>query len=81
MTGHCPLKDRFFEALQLVALPLRILISLFFDYRNSQRMPADVTEALVEIFMKEGAMDATTAEEFLKTLERTRHFQSETWAQ
>lgn len=44
-------------------------------------MPADVTEALVEIFMKEGAMDATTAEEFLKTLERTRHFQSETWVQ
>ncbi|CAH3041690.1 unnamed protein product [Porites lobata] len=47
---------------------------------NSQRMPADVTEALLEIFMKEGTMDATAAEEFLKTLERTRHFQSETWA-
>ena len=72
----------FFEALQLVALPLRFLIifSLFFNYRNSQRMPTDVTEALLEIFMKEGAMDETTAEEFLKTLERTRHFQSETWA-
>ena len=43
-------------------------------------MPSDVTEALLEIFMKEGAMDAAGAEEFFKTLERTRHFQSETWA-
>ena len=43
-------------------------------------MPADVTEALLEIFMKEGKMDATKAEEFLKTLENTRHFQSETWS-
>ena len=43
-------------------------------------MPADVTEALLEIFMKEGGMDAVEAGEFLKTLERTRHFQSETWA-
>ena len=43
-------------------------------------MPSDVIEALLEIFMKEGAMDAVAAEEFLKTLERTRRFQSETWA-
>lgn len=43
-------------------------------------MPADVTEALLEIFMKEGNMDKTKAKEFLKTLESTRHFQSETWS-
>ena len=43
-------------------------------------MPSDVTEALLEIFVKEGAMDAGAAEEFLKMLERTKHFQSETWA-
>ncbi|XP_067017223.1 NADPH-dependent diflavin oxidoreductase 1-like [Acropora muricata] len=47
---------------------------------NSQRMPADVTEALLEIFMREGKMDKITAEEFLKRLESTRHFQSETWS-
>ncbi|XP_044174557.1 NADPH-dependent diflavin oxidoreductase 1-like [Acropora millepora] len=47
---------------------------------NSQRMPADVTEALLEIFMKEGKMDKSTAEEFLKSLESIRHFQSETWS-
>lgn len=51
----------FFEALQLVVLPLR---RFFFNRRNSQRMPPDVTEALLETFMQEGAMDATTAEEF-----------------
>ncbi|XP_015765584.1 PREDICTED: NADPH-dependent diflavin oxidoreductase 1-like [Acropora digitifera] len=47
---------------------------------NSQRMPADVTEALLEIFVKEGKMDKRRAEEFLKSLESTRHFQSETWS-
>ena len=49
-------------------------------HRNSQRMPADVTEALLEIFIKEGKMDKSRAEEFLKSLESTRHFQSETWS-
>ena len=43
-------------------------------------MPGDVTEALLEIFMKEGKMDKTQAEEFLKRLESTKHFQSETWS-
>ena len=43
-------------------------------------MPTDVTEALLEIFTKEGKMDKTKAEELLKTLENTRHFQSETWS-
>ena len=52
----------------------------FFFHRNSQRMPGDVTEALLEIFMKEGKMDKTQAEEFLKRLESTKHFQSETWS-
>jgi len=47
---------------------------------NSQRMPADVTEALLEIFIKGGKMDKSRAEEFLKNLESTRHFQSETWS-
>jgi len=52
----------------------------FYIAGNSQRMPTDVTEALLEIFMKEGKMDRTKAEEFLRTLESTRHFQSETWS-
>ena len=43
-------------------------------------MPADVTEALLEIFIKGGKMDKSRAEEFLKNLESTRHFQSETWS-
>ena len=43
-------------------------------------MPVDVREVLLKIFMKEGTMGAGTAEEFFKTLERSRHFQSETWA-
>ncbi|XP_068695868.1 NADPH-dependent diflavin oxidoreductase 1-like [Montipora foliosa] len=47
---------------------------------NSQRMPGDVIEALLEIFMKEGKMDKTKAEELLKRLESTKHFQSETWS-
>ena len=48
--------------------------------RNSQRMPTDVTDALLEIFMKEGKMDRPNAEEFHKKLESTRHLQSETWS-
>ena len=43
-------------------------------------MPAGVTEALMEIFIKEGKMDESRAEEFLKSFESTRHFQSETWS-
>lgn len=43
-------------------------------------MPTDVTVALLDIFMKEGEMDRNKAEELLKTLESTRHFQSETWS-
>jgi len=56
--------------------------SVYFNVfcRNSQRMPTDVTEALLEIFMKEGEMDRNKADELLKTLESTRHFQSETWS-
>ena len=40
-------------------------------HRNSQRMPAGVTEALMEIFIKEGKMDESRAEEFLKSFEST----------
>ena len=43
-------------------------------------MPGDVTDALLDIFMKEGKTDKTKAEEFLKNLESNRHFQSETWS-
>lgn len=43
-------------------------------------MPTDVTEALLEIFMKEGKMERTKAEELLRTLESKRRFQSETWS-
>ncbi|XP_058946686.2 NADPH-dependent diflavin oxidoreductase 1-like isoform X1 [Pocillopora verrucosa] len=52
----------------------------FYIAGNSQRMPTDVTDALLEIFMKEGKMDRPNAEEFHKKLESTRHLQSETWS-
>ena len=55
-------------------------LTIFSICRNSQRMPTDVTDALLEIFMKEGKMDRTKAQELLRTLESTRHFQSETWS-
>ena len=55
-------------------------LTLLFVGRNSQRMPTDVTEALLQIFMKEGKMERTKAEELLGTLEGERHFQSETWS-
>ena len=55
-------------------------LTIFSVCRNSQRMPTDVTDALLEIFMKEGKMDRTKAQELLRTLESTRHFQSETWS-
>ncbi|RMX46189.1 hypothetical protein pdam_00007846 [Pocillopora damicornis] len=52
----------------------------FYIAGNSQKMPTDVTDALLEIFMKEGKMDRPNAEEFHKKLESTRHLQSETWS-
>ena len=50
------------------------------SHRHLQRMPADVTEALLEIFMKAGKMDKSIAEGFLKSLENKRHCQSGTWS-
>ena len=62
--------------------PRNSLTAVYICYisRNSQRMPTDVTDALLEIFMKEGKMDRPNAEEFHKKLESTRHLQSETWS-
>ncbi|RMX46194.1 hypothetical protein pdam_00007849 [Pocillopora damicornis] len=52
----------------------------FYIAGNSQRVPTDVTDALLGIFMKERKMDRPKAEEFHKKLESTRHLQSETWS-
>ena len=70
---------RYLKSLLCTSRTFCSLTSLFFC-RNSQRMPTDVTEALLEIFMKEGKMDRTKAEELLRILESKRHFQSETWS-
>lgn len=43
-------------------------------------MPADVSEALTSIFQKEGGLSGPDAASYLARLQRTRRFQSETWA-
>ena len=43
-------------------------------------MPTDVTDTLQDIFVKEGGLTKEEAEEYLKTLVRTKRFQRETWA-
>ena len=55
-------------------------VDICYISRNSQRVPTDVTDALLGIFMKERKMDRPKAEEFHKKLESTRHLQSETWS-
>ncbi|XP_040488199.1 NADPH-dependent diflavin oxidoreductase 1 isoform X2 [Ursus maritimus] len=47
---------------------------------NAKRMPADVSEALTSIFQKEGGLSGPDAASYLARLQRTRRFQSETWA-
>ncbi|XP_045659679.1 NADPH-dependent diflavin oxidoreductase 1 isoform X1 [Ursus americanus] len=47
---------------------------------NAKCMPADVSEALTSIFQKEGGLSGPDAASYLARLQRTRRFQSETWA-
>lgn len=47
---------------------------------NAKYMPADVTEALMSIFQEEGGLSQPNAATYLARLQRTLHFQTETWA-
>ncbi|KAJ8379615.1 hypothetical protein SKAU_G00003930 [Synaphobranchus kaupii] len=52
----------------------------FYIAGNSKQMPAAVCDALKEVFQSEGGLSATQAEDMFDAMERTGHFQSETWA-
>ncbi|XP_034520765.1 NADPH-dependent diflavin oxidoreductase 1 isoform X2 [Ailuropoda melanoleuca] len=52
----------------------------FYLAGNAKCMPADVSEALTSIFQKEGGLSGPDAANYLARLQRTRRFQSETWA-
>ncbi|KAM8934769.1 NADPH-dependent diflavin oxidoreductase 1 isoform 2-T2 [Pelodytes ibericus] len=47
---------------------------------NAKSMPSDVTDALKAIFSSEGELSASDAEDYLVQLEKSQHFQSETWS-
>jgi len=46
---------------------------------SSGRMPQAVRQALTDVFVKEGSMSLTDAEEFLKRLEKEGRYLQETW--
>ncbi|XP_032117621.1 NADPH-dependent diflavin oxidoreductase 1 isoform X1 [Sapajus apella] len=52
----------------------------FYLAGNAKSMPADVSEALVSIFQEEGGLCSSDATAYLARLQRTRRFQTETWA-
>lgn len=43
-------------------------------------MPADVCDTLLSIFREEGGLSGPDATAYLAQLQRTRRFQTETWA-
>ncbi|KAL2911756.1 NAPDH-dependent diflavin reductase [Polyrhizophydium stewartii] len=47
---------------------------------NSKQMPADVADALKQVFVQHGRMSHEDAERMLSDLERARRFQQECWA-
>ncbi|KAJ8285721.1 hypothetical protein GJAV_G00030160 [Gymnothorax javanicus] len=52
----------------------------FYIAGNAKQMPTAVCDALKEVFQSEGALSASQAEDMFNAMERTGHFQSETWA-
>ncbi|XP_058301766.1 NADPH-dependent diflavin oxidoreductase 1 isoform X5 [Hylobates moloch] len=52
----------------------------FYLAGNAKSMPADVSEALMSIFQEEGGLCSPDAAAYLARLQRTRRFQTETWA-
>ncbi|XP_027821862.1 NADPH-dependent diflavin oxidoreductase 1 isoform X3 [Ovis aries] len=52
----------------------------FYLAGNARHMPADVCDTLLSIFREEGGLSAPDATAYLAQLQRTRRFQTETWA-
>nr|XP_036863452.1 NADPH-dependent diflavin oxidoreductase 1-like isoform X3 [Manis javanica] len=52
----------------------------FYLAGNAQRMPADVSDALVSIFQEEGGLSSSDAAALLARLQQALRFQTETWA-
>ena len=52
---------------------------LVFVCGSSGRMPQAVRQALTDVFVKEGNMQTTDAEEFLKRMEKEGRYLQETW--
>ena len=48
--------------------------------RNAKQMPENVRDALKSVIMKEGNMDSSDAETYLRTLDQTKRYQAETWS-
>lgn len=47
---------------------------------NAKHLPAEVSEAVTAILQREGRLSGPEAAAYLARLERTRRFQTETWA-
>ncbi|XP_063065983.1 NADPH-dependent diflavin oxidoreductase 1 [Engraulis encrasicolus] len=54
--------------------------AFFYIAGNAKEMPTAVCDALKEAFQTEGGVSASEAEEMLDAMERSGHFQSETWS-
>ncbi|XP_003473138.2 NADPH-dependent diflavin oxidoreductase 1 isoform X2 [Cavia porcellus] len=52
----------------------------FYLAGNAKSMPADITEVLMSIFQEHGGLSGPDAATYLARLQRTLHFQAETWA-
>uniref|UniRef100_A0A8C2SIY7 Oxidoreductase FAD/NAD(P)-binding domain-containing protein n=1 Tax=Capra hircus TaxID=9925 RepID=A0A8C2SIY7_CAPHI len=52
----------------------------FYLAGNAKYMPADVCDTLLSIFREEGGLSGPDATAYLAQLQRTRRFQTETWA-
>ncbi|XP_048202619.1 NADPH-dependent diflavin oxidoreductase 1 isoform X2 [Perognathus longimembris pacificus] len=52
----------------------------FYLTGNAKRIPVDITEALTSIFQEHGGLSESDAATYLARLQRTLHFQTETWA-
>ncbi|KAM5145411.1 NADPH-dependent diflavin oxidoreductase 1 [Mantella aurantiaca] len=52
----------------------------FYLAGNAKSMPTQVTDALKEVFQREGTMSSEEAEQYLTTLEKSGRYQAETWS-
>lgn len=52
----------------------------FYLAGNAKSMPTQVTDALKEVFQKEGTMSSEEAEQYLIMLEKSGRYQAETWS-